>query len=276
MTTIDGVLRLRGTTLGAGTPQVCVPIVAATPEDAVAAARALPDGAADVVELRLDHLTGSALDPGLARAAVAAVRAALPATVPLLATFRSAREGGAQAADDDAYAAIVDAVIGGAVIGGAVIDGAGAEGAEVGGQTADAIDVELATPGVADLVSRARAAGLAVVVSHHDFAATPPADEIVALLRRQRDVGADVCKVAVMPHDPDDVLALLTATRAFARDADRPVVTVAMGALGVVSRLAGGVFGSAMTFASAGAASAPGQVDVDRLRAALALLHDAR
>ncbi|MBF0688286.1 MAG: type I 3-dehydroquinate dehydratase [Cellulomonas sp.] len=271
MTTIDGVLRLRGTTLGAGTPQVCVPIVAATPEDAAAAARALPDGAADVVELRLDHLTGSALDPAVARAAVAAVRAALPATVPLLATFRSAREGGAQAADDDAYAAIVDAVIDGAVI-----DGAGAEGAEVGGRTADAIDVELATPGVADLVSRARAAGLAVVVSHHDFAATPPADEIVALLRRQRDVGADVCKVAVMPHDPDDVLALLTATRAFARDADRPVVTVAMGALGVVSRLAGGVFGSAMTFASAGAASAPGQVDVDRLRAALALLHDAR
>ena len=274
MTTSDGVLRMRGTTLGPGTPQVCVPIVAATPEDAAAAARALPDGAADVVELRLDHLTGSALDPALARAAVAAVRAALPATVPLLATFRSAREGGAQPADDAAYAAVVDAVIDAVIDAGA--DGAGTDAADVGGQTADAIDVELATPGVAGLVSRARAAGLAVVVSHHDFAATPPADEIVALLRRQRDVGADVCKVAVMPHDPDDVLALLTATRAFARDADRPVVTVAMGALGVISRLAGGVFGSAMTFASAGAASAPGQVDVERLRAALALLHDAR
>ena len=180
----------------------------------------------------------------------------------------------AQPADDAAYAAVVDAVIDAVIDAGA--DGAGTDAADVGGQTADAIDVELATPGVAGLVSRARAAGLAVVVSHHDFAATPPADEIVALLRRQRDVGADVCKVAVMPHDPDDVLALLTATRAFARDADRPVVTVAMGALGVVSRLAGGVFGSAMTFASAGAVSAPGQVDVERLRAALALLHDAR
>lgn len=256
MTTNDGVLRLRGAALDAGHPQVCVPIVAATPEDAAAVAAVLPPGAADVVELRLDHLTGSAHDPAVVRAAVAGVRAALPADVPLLATFRSAREGGAQPADDAAYAATVHAVVAGA-----------------GPQGADAVDVELATPGVADLVARAQAAGLAVVVSHHDFAATPPAAELLEVLRRQRAAGADVCKVAVMPHDADDVLALLTATRAFARDADRPVVTVAMGALGLVTRLAGGVFGSAMTFGSVGAASAPGQVDAGRLREVLALLH---
>ncbi|SFJ60021.1 type I 3-dehydroquinate dehydratase [Cellulomonas sp. KH9] len=258
MTTSDAVLRLRGTTLGAGTPSVCVPLVAATPDDAVDAARALPAGVADAVELRLDHLTGAAAEPARAGAAVAAVRAALPTEVPLLATFRSAREGGAQPADDAAYAAVV----------GAVVAGAGPDGA-------DAVDVELATPGVARLVARAQAAGLAVVVSHHDFVRTPPAADLVALLRRQRDVGADVCKVAVLPHDPDDVLALLTATREFARDADRPVVTVAMGALGLVTRLAGGVFGSAMTFGAVGTASAPGQVDAGRLRAVLDLLHDA-
>ncbi|MBD7917877.1 type I 3-dehydroquinate dehydratase [Cellulomonas sp. Sa3CUA2] len=262
MTTSDGVLRLRGTTLGAGRPQVCVPIVARTPDAAADAARALPAGAADVVELRLDHLTGSAREPALVRTAVAAVRAALPTDVPLLATFRSAREGGAQAADDAAYRAVLDAVT------------AGAAGPD-GPHGADAVDVELATPGVADLVSHAQAAGLAVVVSHHDFAGTPSAAEIVAVLRRQRDAGADVCKVAVMPRDPDDVLALLTATRAFARDADRPVVTVAMGGLGLVTRLAGGVFGSAMTFGSVGPASAPGQVDAAALREVLALLHDA-
>jgi len=259
MTTSGDVLRLRGATLGAGVPQVCVPLVATTPDGAAAAARDLPAGAADVVELRLDHLTGSAGDPDLVRAAVAAVRAALPADVPLLATFRSAREGGAQPADDAAYAATVRAVVAGA-------------GAPDG---ADAVDVELATPGVADLVAHARAAGLVVVVSHHDFDATPPADDVVAVLRRQRDVGADVCKVAVMPHDADDVLALLTATRTFARDADRPVVTVAMGGLGLVTRLAGEVFGSAMTFGCVGAASAPGQVDAVRLREVLGMLHDA-
>lgn len=257
MTTDDGVLRLRGATLDARHPAVCVPLVAGTPDAARAAALALPPGVADVVELRLDHLAGAAQDPQVVRAAVAAVREALPAHVPLLATFRSAREGGEQPADDDAYAAVV----------GTVLDVAGTDHA------ADAVDVELATPGAAALVARAQAAGLTVVVSSHDFTGTPPVGELVDVLRRQRAAGADVCKVAVMPHDADDVLALLTATRAFAREADRPVVTMAMGALGVVSRLAGGVFGSAMTFGSVGAASAPGQVDAARLHGVLEILH---
>lgn len=257
MTTSDGVLRLRGAVLGGGVPQVCVPVVATTPDGAAEAARALPARAADVVELRLDHLAGAAGDPALVRAAVAGVRAGLDARVPLLATFRSAREGGAQPCDDAAYAATVRALLTDPVV-------------------VDAVDVELATPEVADLVAQAHRAGVAVVVSSHDFAATPPADEIVRVLHRQRDVGADVCKVAVMPHDADDVLALLTATRTVARTADRPVVTVAMGDLGLVSRLAGGVFGSAMTFASVGAASAPGQVDAGRLRDVLDLLHGPR
>lgn len=257
MTTSDGVLRLRGAVLGGPAPLVCVPVVATTPEAAALAAGAIPAGAADVVELRLDHLTGAAGDAGVVHAAVDAVRAALPDAVPLLATFRSAREGGAQPADDAAYAAVVDAVV------------TGPHGAPV----ADAVDVELAAPDAAALVARAHAAALPVVVSHHDFAATPPAADLVAVLRRQRDLGADVCKVAVMPHDPDDVLALLAATREFARGADRPVVTVAMGRLGLVTRLAGGVFGSAMTFASVGTASAPGQVDAAVLREVLPLLH---
>jgi 3-dehydroquinate dehydratase-1 len=50
---------------------------------------------------------------------------------------------------------------------------------------------------------------------------------------------------------------------------------MAMGPLGVVSRLAGEVFGSVLTFGTVGAASAPGQVDAARLRDALDLLHEA-
>ena len=38
---------------------------------------------------------------------------------------------------------------------------------------------------------------------------------------------------------------------------------MSMGALGAVSRLAGEAFGSAMTFANPGQASAPGQVPLD-------------
>ena len=46
-----------------------------------------------------------------------------------------------------------------------------------------------------------------------------------------------------------------------------------MGGLGAVSRVSGAVFGSALTFATAGGApSAPGQLPVERVRAMLELL----
>jgi len=41
---------------------------------------------------------------------------------------------------------------------------------------------------------------------------------------------------------------------------------MAMGPLGAVTRTAGALFGNAMTFASAGKASAPGQIDVHELK----------
>lgn len=48
-----------------------------------------------------------------------------------------------------------------------------------------------------------------------------------------------------------------------------PVITISMGKLGVASRLCGEVFGSAMTFASAGDSSAPRQISIDVVNAVL-------
>ena len=76
--------------------------------------------------------------------------------------------------------------------------------------------------------------------------------------------GADLPKVAVMPRCRTDVLELLAATAEMADlHPETPVITMSMGALGAVSRLAGEAFGSAMTFANPGQASAPGQVSLD-------------
>ena len=53
------------------------------------------------------------------------------------------------------------------------------------------------------------------------------------------------------------------------RHPETPVITMSMGALGAVSRLSGEAFGSAMTFANPGTASAPGQVGLDVVNAVL-------
>ena len=55
---------------------------------------------------------------------------------------------------------------------------------------------------------------------------------------------------------------------------DITLITMSMGQLGVISRLAGGTFGSAMTFGAKTKelASAPGQIEVDELKNILSIV----
>jgi 3-dehydroquinate dehydratase (EC 4.2.1.10) len=115
-----------------------------------------------------------------------------------------------------------------------------------------------------------------VIMSSHDFHNTPPAEEIVRRLRKMQQLGADIPKIALMPQNKTDVLTLLTATLEMHEHyADRPLITMSMAKTGVISRLAGEVFGSAATFGAVKKASAPGQISVSDLRIALTILHQA-
>jgi 3-dehydroquinate dehydratase-1 len=57
--------------------------------------------------------------------------------------------------------------------------------------------------------------------------------------------------------------------------ADRPLITMSMARDGVISRVAGEIFGSDVTFGSVGKASAPGQLPSEELGQVLAILHHA-
>ena len=85
--------------------------------------------------------------------------------------------------------------------------------------------------------------------------------------------GVDITKAAVMPKSEADVLTLLGASVEMKQNyADRPFITMSMGRLGAVSRLAGSLTGSAVTFATAGQASAPGQLAAAQIAGVLAQL----
>ncbi|EPC9037185.1 type I 3-dehydroquinate dehydratase, partial [Shigella sonnei] len=114
------------------------------------------------------------------------------------------------------------------------------------------------------------------VMSNHDFHKTPEAEEIIARLRKMQSFDADIPKIALMPQSTSDVLTLLTATLEMQEQyADRPIITMSMAKTGVISRLAGEVFGSAATFGAVKKASAPGQISVNDLRTVLTILHQA-
>jgi len=264
--------------LGTGRPAVCVPLVARTVDALVDAASALDTDTADLVELRIDFVdvafaaapdpdgpvgagtpaTGAA-DLDLVADVVRRVRDALDAELPLLFTLRTEPEGG----ERDVAPATYDAVLRSAMATGLL----------------DAVDVEMYTDPdlLGGLVDAAHDAGLVVVMSSHDFSGTPTQGEIVSRLLEQQENGADVAKFAAMPSGTDDVLTLMRATAEFRAGAGIvPAITMSMGPLGVVSRLAGETFGSCVTFGSAGATSAPGQLPAAGLRAALDLVHEAR
>ncbi len=113
-----------------------------------------------------------------------------------------------------------------------------------------------------------------VVASNHDFEKTPEKDEIVRRLRKMQELGADIPKIAVMPQSRKDVLTLLSATEEMASEyADRPIITMSMSATGLISRLCGECFGSALTFGAVGKASAPGQMNASDLSEILNLIH---
>ncbi|MBM6895797.1 type I 3-dehydroquinate dehydratase [Pseudoflavonifractor capillosus] len=250
-------LRVRNMELGTGIPKICVPIVGVSKEDILSQAKALLSTPVDMVEWRADWFDGVA-DPAQVTDVLAQLRIVL-GNLPLLFTFRSNKEGGQRAMEPQAYAQLnIQAAQSGYV---------------------DLVDVEAFSGEeiVRSIIQSAHAAGVKVIVSNHDFCQTPSKDEIVSRLRRMQDFGADIPKIAVMPQSKEDVLTLLSATQEMVRlYAHGPIITMSMGGTGVISRLCGEVFGSAVTFGAAQKASAPGQMGVEQLHTVLTLLHNAQ
>ncbi len=138
-----------------------------------------------------------------------------------------------------------------------------------------AVDVELATVregGAEAVLGAARDHDTAVIVSTHDFEATPPRDRLRSLLATAAEHG-DVAKLATYADGPDAVLDLLAATRA-ATAAGHRVATMAMGEAGRHSRAVAPLYGSLIGYAplAEAEATAPGQYDLETLRELIAAL----
>lgn len=231
-------------TVGAGRSRVIVPITPATEAEAITQAAHATLSGADVVEWRVDSLADTSIEHACHIAALLTTRIAQP----LLATFRTAAEGGAPI-ESRSYEQLLHSLIASGSI--------------------DAVDVEFfhesGPATVRKIMSYARDGGIPVIASHHDFSATPSAEKIVHILTQMADSGANIAKIATMPRTPADVATLLSATWEASTEVEIPVITMAMGPLGSLSRAAGGLFGSAATFAMVDHASAPGQVPITEL-----------
>lgn len=227
----------------AGLPKICVPIVESGLPAIISEIKRLKALPIDLIEWRMDYFFD---DPMNALQAIAQEIE----DKPLLCTLRSQREGGKAAG---AYEQLADMLL-------QVIES----------QLCQLIDIELSLgeATVHRLVEAARQNDVLTVLSKHDFDKTPPKEDIIAVFEAMNRLGADLCKYAVMPNTPRDVLTLLDASLTVSERIG-PVVAISMGELGKISRVSGNYFGSCMTFAAGKEASAPGQLPAEELHAIL-------
>jgi len=135
----------------------------------------------------------------------------------------------------------------------------------------DYVSIELKTKKefLDKIVIAAKDKKIKVIIAHHNFVETPRKEEILKILNSEILAGADIAKVAFMPEDYGDVLTVLSVLTD--NKIKIPVIAISMGEIGKISRVAGLLMGSYLTFASAakGKESAKGQMGVDEVREVL-------
>ena len=250
-------IELRGRPAGSGRfPAICAPLVGRTRERLLAEAAVVAAKRPDILEWRVDFFEGIG-DTAAVLDVLARIKQAAGG-IPILFTRRSSREGGEPIAlSEPQVVSLYRAVCAAGDV--------------------DLVDFEMGNEGndVHEVREISQAHDIKLILSFHDFQRTPSSDFLGQRFAQAASLGADIAKVAVMPQGMDDVLTLLAATLHASETLAIPIVSMSMGRLGAVTRMCGWAFGSAMTFAVGEASSAPGQMAIEDVNAAVALLQKA-
>lgn len=242
--------------MGAGRPKTIVSLMDDIEQALLASAHKAVAAGADCVEWRADYAS-QALDLDALAHIGKELVTMLPHT-PVIFTFRSTGQGGQRELSIGEYVALIRHII--------------------ANRSADIVDIELGIEdkAVCSLAREAHEQGIRTIVSHHDFARTPSTEHMTNTLVHMAALGADLPKLAVMAHGSSDCLRLLQATTCAHEQLQQPVITMAMGPEGTLSRLVGETVGSAATFCALNNPSAPGQVSLELAVRALDALHACR
>lgn len=131
---------------------------------------------------------------------------------------------------------------------------------------ADIIDVDYNNSELSALIKEARRKRTKVLTSFHVYECMPGRSEIAQQFILMEKTGADILQIACMANEEVDTYAILEAAAAYSQlSSAKPIVAIAMGQEGQVSRICAGDFGSVMTYACGDNADAPGQFNAFQL-----------
>lgn len=186
-------------------------------------------GLADMFEIRGDLVTDLDL------LTILRVR-----TKPLIFTARAASEGGKMKDEDPKRRALLHEAV---------------------RRGYDYVDVEYRS-GFFDIMTEK--AGKGLIVSFHDMTGTPA--DLETLYDGMSKTGADIVKIAVSPRSMSDVGRLMELVRRHA-GTGAPLIAIALGPLGAVTRIVGPKYGAPFVYASTGKGheAAAGQIPAEEM-----------
>lgn len=247
-------VKVKNIEIGKGIPKICIPVTGSKSSEIEKELEIIREQKPDLAEWRVDcYKEGKDSEKTWEMLKTISDRLG---QIPLIFTFRTAKEGGSREIAFEDYVKLLE------------------KAAKTG--LADLIDVEafFCEKETKSLIESLKKNGVRVIASNHHFDRTPAQEEIVERMRRMEACGADILKIAVMPENTLDVCTLLAATAEIREESNRPVITMSMGKTGVLSRICGEFTGSCVTFAAGVRASAPGQIEAEKMREILAKLHE--
>jgi len=214
---------------------LCIPIIAPNTDEALKkiAAAAME---ADILELRLDLMESFDVGPMVEAS-----------NKPIIATYRTTREGGKGSDDPRTVGNILLSAI-----------DAGAE----------FVDMELCLPGEWQKRILESKKDSKVIVSSHFFEGTPSGEELNRVFQESVSVAGDVIKIVTMAREWEDILRVLELIP-MARKQGVQIIAFCMGDMGRISRVLSHLMGGYLTFTSLGTGqeSAPGQIPVKEMKA---------
>ncbi|MEE1129672.1 MAG: type I 3-dehydroquinate dehydratase [Methanobrevibacter sp.] len=125
------------------------------------------------------------------------------------------------------------------------------------------VDIELQSND--EYIKQIHDTGVKTIVSYHDFEKTPKLSEITYIVEKEQELG-DIAKVAFMPQNLEDTLTIL-AVLSHCKD----TIAISMGDLGSYTRVMASKFDSPITFAAGTDVTAPGQIDIETMKALLTM-----
>jgi len=168
--------------------------------------------------------------------------------VPLILTVRSKEEGGQKDISDELKLNIFRENI----------------------SLVDAVDIELKSPILANIIKLAKKNKKIIIISWHNFKSTPNDKFLKDILIRAKNNGAHIVKIAAKANNIDDVSNLAKFTR---ENKTKNLITISLGEIGSLSRLAFPAFGSLITYAYNKKPSGLGQIPLEELQEHLRLYY---